>query len=143
VSALASLSVVLPPWKAANAAYIVTALASFTSAEDPWMSRQSHETSTEILRAFTTQDRYHWPVIEQILKERIRPLFAKTKNPAITAGGRKNFHPIPLPRFDASSLDPETKPWKFREVYTTTVFAWIVSQYSVCLPHITATRPVG
>lgn len=135
VSVLASLSALLPLSKAANAVDIVISLASFTFVEDPWTSKESIAKSTEALKSFTAEssdrDPSPWSVMEQILKERVKPLFAKTKNPAITPGGRKNFHPVPLPRFDASTLDPETKPWKFSEVYTTTVFAWIISQYSV------------
>ncbi|KAK9651947.1 hypothetical protein HCH54_001914 [Aspergillus fumigatus] len=88
----------------------------------------------EILENFVTiahseADSSFWSLIERILKERIKPVFAKTKNPAITAEGRKNFHPVPLPRFDASIIDPATKPWKISAVYATTVLAWVIAQY--------------
>lgn len=90
----------------------------------------------EILENFVTNahseaDSSFWSLIERILKERIKPVFAKTKNPAITAEGRKNFHPVPLPRFDASIIDPATKLWKISAVYATTVLAWVIAQYQV------------
>lgn len=72
-----------------------------------------------------------WNLIARLLKEKIRPLFTKTKNPAITSEGRKNFHPVPLTRFDGSVLDDEMKPWKIKDVYATRVLSWIVSQYKV------------
>ena len=72
-----------------------------------------------------------WDIITRLLKEKIRPLFTKAKNPAITSEGRKNFHPVPLSRFDGSILDDEMKPWKVRDIYATGVLSWIISQYKV------------
>lgn len=77
----------------------------------------------------TRRDNTFWPAIDFILRERIRPLFAKTKNPAITSAGRKNFHPQTLPRFGASDPDASAKPWKNADVYVGAVLAWILSQY--------------
>lgn len=130
-----------PIEKAANKTDIVIALAGFTSDHDPWSTAELTEKTNAILRNFAENARTQsgsslWSVVEQILNETIKPLFAKTRNPAITATGRKNYHPVPLPRFDASILDPESKPWKGQGVYTTTVFAWLVCQYRVCLPSL-------
>jgi hypothetical protein len=72
-----------------------------------------------------------WSILGDLLKEKIRPIFARTKNIAITPAGRKNFHPIPQARFDSSFLERETKPWKFHDVYATTVLEWILSQLNV------------
>lgn len=134
VSVLSSLTTILPVGKAADKPDIIIALASFTSENDPWTTSTSNAKATEVLKSYTNvREGAFWSVIEQILKERIKPLFTKTRNPAITATGRKNFHPAPLPRFDTSVLDPETKPWKIHDVYATTVFAWIIAQYHVSL----------
>ncbi|TQB76720.1 hypothetical protein MPDQ_007115 [Monascus purpureus] len=129
-----SLSGLLPIQRAFNAPDIIVALASFTSEKDAWVTKESFAKSTTVLQAYITERRLEndpslWSMIEYILKNRIKPLFSKTRNPAITAAGRKNFHPIPLPRFDMSVLDPETKPWKVSDVYATTVFSWIIMQY--------------
>ncbi|RAL04172.1 tRNA adenylyltransferase [Aspergillus ibericus CBS 121593] len=134
ISVIAELNCFLPVPRAADVPDIILALASFTSEADPWTTEDSRTTSIALLERFSTDSRStpdtsFWAVLETILKERIRPLFTKTRNPAITAAGRKDFHPVPLPRFDTSILDPESKPWRAYDVYATTVFSWIVSQY--------------
>ncbi|KAH3205719.1 hypothetical protein KXV92_008144 [Aspergillus fumigatus] len=134
VSVLVALDSLLRIQKSAHAVDVITALASFTSEQDSWTTQDSYMKTREILENFVTiahseADSSFWSLIERILKERIKPVFAKTKNPAITAEGRKNFHPVPLPRFDASIIDPATKPWKISAVYATTVLAWVIAQY--------------
>ncbi|GAB1214646.1 hypothetical protein ATERTT37_003810 [Aspergillus terreus] len=111
-----------------NASHVILALASFTSEDDPWTTPQSHSSAIELLSTLQPDPPF-WTSIEKILKETIRPVFAKTRNPAITAAGRKNFHPVPLARFDTSILDPESKPWKVSDVYATTALSWIARQY--------------
>lgn len=129
------MAALLPIEKAANKSDIVIALASFTSDNDPWTTSASATKAREALQSFTTNLRADapsfWSIVEQVLKERVKPLFAKTRNPAITDAGRKNFHPVPLGRFDTSILDPESKPWKVHDPYATTVFEWIIAQYHV------------
>ncbi|KAK1147096.1 hypothetical protein N8T08_001835 [Aspergillus melleus] len=136
ISVIESLAGLLPICEAENTPDIIIALASFTSDLDPWTLPETYARASVLLTTQFTSLRLEanakkdfWATIEDILKQKIRPLFAKTKNPAITASGRKNFHPVPLPRFDASVLDPETKPWKIQDVYATTVLSWIVAQY--------------
>ncbi|PWY87066.1 ATP :tRNA-specific tRNA nucleotidyltransferase [Aspergillus sclerotioniger CBS 115572] len=134
ISLISALDSLLPVYKAADVPDIILALASFTSEADPWTTEESRATSTELLERFnkatrSTPDASFWSILEVILKERIRPLFTKTRNPAITAAGRKDFHPIPLPRFDMSVLDPESKPWRAHDIYSVTVLSWIVVQY--------------
>ncbi|KAE8415592.1 hypothetical protein BDV36DRAFT_285275 [Aspergillus pseudocaelatus] len=136
LSVIATLNESLPISKAENAADIVIALASFSSTEDPWTTQEAFTCATTVLdnltpatASDTESNTTFWSVVERILKDKIRPLFAKTRNPAITSAGRKNFHPVPLPRFDASILDPETKPWKIQDIYATTVLSWITQQY--------------
>ncbi|KAL2011288.1 hypothetical protein VTN00DRAFT_4006 [Thermoascus crustaceus] len=133
VSVLKYLSAFLPIQEADGTVDIVTTLASFTSGKDPWTTKWAREQALSALDSYVSAIRAEndalWSTLEEILKSKIKPLFAKTKNPAITAAGRKNLHPIPQPRFDSGMLDPETKPWKFQNVYATTLFAWIISQY--------------
>ncbi|PLB51207.1 hypothetical protein P170DRAFT_355037 [Aspergillus steynii IBT 23096] len=136
MSVINLLAELLPIHDAENASDIIIALASFTSNHDPWTSPETQARANALLtvqftslRSDPDENEIFWATIEDTLKQKIRPLFAKTKNPAITASGRKNFHPVPLPRFDASMLDPETKPWKIQNVYATTVLSWIIAQY--------------
>ncbi|OGM45906.1 hypothetical protein ABOM_006070 [Aspergillus bombycis] len=143
LSVLSLLAESFPISKAESVADVVIALASFSSIEDPWTTEEAFSCATTLLDTFTPatatnpdMNTTFWPVIERILKDRIRPLFAKTRNPAITSAGRKNFHPVPLPRFDASILDPETKPWKIQDIYATAVLSWIIQQYKVRRPRL-------
>ncbi|KAF9892464.1 hypothetical protein FE257_001573 [Aspergillus nanangensis] len=131
VSVISLLANLRPIHKATNASDILLALASFTSQQDPWTTQEAYAVATALINGFISEApaREFWICIEKILKQRIRPVFAKTRNPAITPAGRKDFHPIPLARFDASVLDSETKPWKVTDVYATTALSWIINQY--------------
>lgn len=133
-----SLNQLLPIAKARDSARILIALASLFSEKDPWTTPDCSRRASTVLDEFVTEERAQrdeqsslWSSIEVILKDFIKPLFAKTKNPAITPGGRKNFHRIPLARFDGSLYEPETKPWKSSHPYASTVLAWVIAQYQV------------
>ncbi|KAL4733259.1 hypothetical protein BDV11DRAFT_175861 [Aspergillus similis] len=128
VSIISRLNALLPFEQSECVSSVVIALASFSSDADAWNTHEAFTASIAMLKDFAEASSF-WMTIETILKSQVRPLFAKAKNPAITESGRKNFHPIPLPRFDLSILDPEAKPWKMQDAYITTVFAWIVNQY--------------
>lgn len=108
---------------------VILAMASFTSEQDPWTTERSMDEASMHLNV--TLQWGKWTMIERVLKEKLRPLFTKAKNPAITSEGRKNFHPIPRTRFDGSVLDDSTKPWKSTDIYATSVLSWIISQYEV------------
>ncbi|KAL4807575.1 hypothetical protein BDV18DRAFT_151568 [Aspergillus unguis] len=131
VSVISLLNGLLPLEKSEVSRDVIITLASFTDETDPWNAHEAFTTCNTLLNDFAerSEPSSFWITVEFILKSRIRPVFAKTKNPAITESGRKNFSPVPLPRFDTSVLDPETKPWKMDEAYITTVFSWIINQY--------------
>lgn len=111
---------------------VIVAMASFTSSKDPWTTTTSSDCAEMHLNV-ACQDGL-WQIIERVLKEKIRPLFAKTKNPAITSEGRKNLHPVPPTRFDGGALDDSTKPWKNTHIYAPAVLSWIICQYKVWFP---------
>lgn len=113
---------------------VLLAGACFKNKANPWTTSDSHETASKLIDTWTQTTRQNntfWPAIDIILKERIRPLFANTRNPAITSAGRKNFHPQTLPRFGSNGLDESAKPWKTTDVYVASVLSWILSQYNV------------
>ncbi|KAJ5121518.1 uncharacterized protein N7515_009479 [Penicillium bovifimosum] len=115
-----------------NVADVLLARACFANEKDPWVTSNSHDVANELMLVSVSAahtSKMIWSAIEFILKERIRPLFAKTKNPAITSAGRKNFHPQVLPRFGANDLDQSAKPWKTTDVWVASVLSWIISQY--------------
>ena len=115
--------------KVSTSADVIMAMVAFSSNEHPWATDDSVDASSMQL-SVAGQDGL-WSTIEQILKEKIKPLFTKQRNPNITAEGRKNFHPVPLARFDGSTLDDSTRPWKNTDIYASSVLSWIVSQYKV------------
>ncbi|KAK2808034.1 hypothetical protein FQN50_005116 [Emmonsiellopsis sp. PD_5] len=114
---------------------IITALAAYTCKTDPWTTEQAFNKATSILGDYELSLRSSndggalATLLGEILKIKVKPLFARTKTPALTAAGRKNVHPLPQVRFDPSIFDPESKPWKFRDVYVVTVLGWIVGRY--------------
>lgn len=133
VSCIKYLNDILPILEVTNPERIFTTLLSFTSPHDPWTTSTSLQDAVTILRSYMEPETRLkcWPILERVCESKIRPIFAKTKNPTITASGRKNLHPLPQPRFDESLFDPETKPWKHKDVYATTVLEWILAQYTV------------
>ena len=119
----------LPDGSIASSPDVILAMASLTSKQDPWTTEDSSSSASMHL-SVTCQDGI-LPIIERLLKEKIRPLFSKTRNPAITSEGRKNFHPVLVSRFDGSTLDDSTKPWKNTDIYATRVLFWVISKYKV------------
>ncbi|CAG8216980.1 unnamed protein product [Penicillium olsonii] len=114
-----------------NVADVLLAGACFKEST-PWTTSYSHGAASKLLDIWTQSSRKYgtfWPAIDLILRERIRPLFAKQKNPAITSAGRKNFHPQALPRFGSNGLDESAKPWKTTDIYVASVLSWVLSQY--------------
>jgi hypothetical protein len=125
----------LPKRMPDNVADVLMAGACFDNKANPWVTSESNDAASMLMTVWIqdTQDtKFFWPAIDFILKERIRPLFANTKNPAITNAGRKNFHPQTLPRFGGNGLDGPVKRWKTTDIYVASVLSWIISQYSVC-----------
>ncbi|PGH36008.1 hypothetical protein GX50_01178 [[Emmonsia] crescens] len=118
-----------------DAIEVITALAAFTCGKDPWTTERAFNEASTILQSYesfrSSKSREGLSIVlEDILRKKMKPLFSKTKTPAVTAAGRKNVHPIPQPRFDPSIFDPESKPWKFKDVYMITVLSWVIGKYS-------------
>ena len=122
----------LPHYNDESTFPLFTCLASFTDPTDAWTSPQITSQAASLLETFT--DPAHLPpLLHNLLTERIKPLFARSKNPAITAQGRKAIDPIPSNDTLHSDLDAENKPWKYRDVYIVTVFRWVLIHLDVCI----------
>jgi hypothetical protein len=138
VSVLQHFDAIIPIREIEDAVDIVTALAAFTAETDPWTTKLAFEKASCILDAYESHLRSKNGalaiLLENILKQNVKPLFSKARNPAITSAGRKNVHPVPLPRFDSSLFDDKSKPWKFKDAYSITVLTWIINRYLVCSP---------
>ncbi|KAL9124286.1 MAG: hypothetical protein Q9217_006372 [Psora testacea] len=106
---------------------ICTCLASFSSPTDPWTCEAAFEESLKLLERLRTslKGAELADLLAQLLRERIKPAFAKTKNSKLTQQGRKAIDPL---QNSAVMIDegPDSKPWKYCDVYIPTVLRWIL-----------------
>jgi len=115
-----------------SAVTLFTCLSSYSDASDPWTSPKAQSQAHDLLEDHI--DAIRLPaLITDLLKERVRPLFAKSKIPAITPQARKAVDPRPSDDTAHSDLDAKLKPWKYLDVYIVTVFQWILGQLNVRL----------
>lgn len=109
---------------------LLTSLVSFSDLNDPWTCTRAREQARSLVEYYVGH-RELSTLLTQLLQERVKPLFARSKNPAITQQGRKAIDPLPSNATAHSGLDAETKPWKYRDVYIVTVFQWILTRLTV------------
>ncbi|KAL6719105.1 hypothetical protein ACLMJK_003340 [Lecanora helva] len=106
---------------------LFTCLASFSDESDVWTSLETYEQALNLLKTCTDSERQS-DLLRALLEERIKPLFVRSKSPAITQEGRKAIDSLPLNDSLHSDLDIKVKPWKYRTVYIITVIQWILTQ---------------
>ena len=108
---------------------VYTCLTAFFNPTDRWTCRRVFEETSRLLERLV-------PLLEgieltdllgQLLRERIKPAFAKSKNPKVTPQGRKAIDPLPSSVATIDD-DAELKPWKYRDVHIPTVFSWILGR---------------
>ncbi|MCJ1311309.1 hypothetical protein MMC25_004980 [Agyrium rufum] len=110
---------------------LVFDVASYTDLRDEWTTSGAHNEATALLQAIfhgrpvLLDKQTKTQLLATILRNRIKPLFAKTRNPAITAQGRKAKYPLPG-AIEAMDDETETKPWKYSDPCAVTVFQYIV-----------------
>jgi len=113
---------------------VIVTLAAFTDERDSWVTAEACHAATGLLQTYlngTGQNREELPpIIGTVLKHHVRPLFAKSKNPAITSQGRKNIRTVQA-GYDSTMVDPESKPWKYRRPYIVSVFRWVLQNADV------------
>ena len=109
-------------------------LAAFTDPEDQWNTPEAFREAQILYRSyldtFEDEPSKTQALVTRTLNEKVRPLFARTKNLAITPQGRKAIQPLPG-ELQNSESEAEAKPWKFRNLYIVTVFRWIVLHLDV------------
>lgn len=105
-------------------------LASYSNTSDSWTSLEARNSAQYLLEDYVSSECLP-ATLTDLLTERVKPLFAKSKNPAITPQGRKAIDPRPNNDNAHSDLDAEAKPWKYQDVYIVTVFQWILGQLYV------------
>lgn len=108
---------------------LISCLASFTDLREEWSgqkaSEEAHCLLAVLLGSFKAESKSFRSLIGVLLEQHVKPLFAKTKNPAITSQGRKAIGSAPT-NYLLSDPESELKPWKFHDVYVVTMFRWIL-----------------
>lgn len=131
---LVGLDWIFPISEVASSQAVIVSLAAFTDERDPWVTLSSFQTAILLLKKYVEDTRQSdgslGLLIRAILEQKIRPLFARTKNPAITSQGRRSIRLV-HGGYDPSAQDPETKPWKFRHIYIVSVFRWVLQNIDV------------
>lgn len=134
IRVLVLLNSVLPISNHTNLPAVIVSLAAFTDERDPWVAAEACHTATGLLQAYlndTRQTKWGFPsIVDEILKDNVRPLFAKSKNPAITSQGRKNIRTVQA-GYDSTVVNPESKPWKYHHPYIVSVFRWVLQYLDV------------
>ncbi|KAL9603638.1 MAG: hypothetical protein Q9179_002125 [Wetmoreana sp. 5 TL-2023] len=71
-------------------------------------------------------------LIMNLLRERVKPLFVKSRNPILTEAGRKAISPA-IGNSSSTDFESADKPWKFESPHIVTVFEWILQQIDASL----------
>ena len=127
---IARIQRIKPLLKDEHALTILTCIASFTDLSDPWTCSKARECAYSLLESYAASDNLS-TLLTGLLRERIKPLFARTSNLAVTLQGRKIIEPLPYTATAHSDLSGEAKPWKYCNTYSVTVFQWVLSRLDV------------
>lgn len=109
---------------------LYTCLASFTNDSDLWTCSIARVKAQSLAEDSVKPEKIP-NLLHALLQERVKPLFARSKNPAITQQGRKAIEPLPIDTTAHSDIDIESKPWKYRDMYIVTVFLWVLKHLDV------------
>ncbi|KAH7043186.1 tRNA nucleotidyltransferase [Macrophomina phaseolina] len=96
--------------------------------EEVRVHRQAEESSSDKQQAGKKKGELTSHLAKHFLGLTIRPLFAKTQNPVVTAQGRKNIQSSnPRTRTLFTEDESETKPWKAeKEGYALDLLRWVL-----------------
>lgn len=117
----------------ADAQTVLTIMA-LSDASQPWTTDAAAEMAAQLLADyFRPKDavKQQW-IVDSILKQYLRPLFARARPATVTASGRKaEFVSQENDRRTdgtENSESPQAKPWKFVDLRAVSVFAWAVNE---------------
>lgn len=110
-------------------ASVLTSVVAFTDLNDPWTTEETHEVAFKLIHKMTTShiDARMEELLGAILRDSVRPAFAKTKNTKLTQQARRAMYPVQSGTVDTSD-DADQKPWKYRILHIPTVFRWVLLQ---------------
>ncbi|POS74135.1 hypothetical protein DHEL01_v207469 [Diaporthe helianthi] len=94
---------------------------------DPWTTQGACHVARELLSQQLLHRLDQSDLLESILKEYLRPAFAKSRPQAVTASGRKaEFPQDDDPHRGLADDTKEVKPWKYEDHRAIAVFHWVV-----------------
>ncbi|KAL8639485.1 MAG: hypothetical protein Q9228_003490 [Teloschistes exilis] len=128
-------------------AALVACLASFTDAKDPWTGgEENREIAEGILSSYLKLKGLEGEEAEkpkgfeklaiELLRNHIKPLFAKSKPPILTDAGRKKAlraFPADGSNQTMTDMDPSYKPWKYHSPHIVTVFQWVLARMTTSM----------
>lgn len=133
---LVRLDGLIPTLKHEKAQAFVVGVAAFTDEREAWVDGESVEMATRLLRDYVRDSGEGFAqTASGLLREKVRPLFARSKNPALTTQGRKNVRDV-RPAYEPAVEDAETKPWKHRDAYIVPVLRWMLMNMDVRRPRL-------
>ncbi|CAK7211279.1 hypothetical protein SEUCBS140593_001125 [Sporothrix eucalyptigena] len=117
----------------AQVLYTITALAD---AGQPWTTDAAAAAAQRLLTDYFADDdqkKQQW-IVDGILKQYLRPLFARSRPATVTESGRKAAFVDQASGIGGSKRDddtahvesPQAKPWKYVDLRAISVFAWAV-----------------
>lgn len=112
---------------------VLLGLLAFTQLGDSWNSKAAYDISMDTLNGRPQEVLTEAFIVDYVLKGFLRPLFATSTPQTVTSQGRKAPNGNLGTRIAemASSPDAISKPWKFRDIYSVTVFKWVVAKADV------------
>ena len=110
-------------------ASVLTSVAAFTDTNDPWTTAKTHEAACKLIHKIATSHGHARmeELLAAILRDSIKPAFAKTENTKLTQQARRALHPVQSRTVDTGD-DADQKPWKYRVLHIPTVFRWVLLQ---------------
>lgn len=114
---------------------VLLGLLAFTQLDDTWNSKPAYGISMDALNSQSQEVLTEAFTVNYVLRRFLRRLFATSTPPTITSQGRKAPNENLGNRIaEAASIpDAISKPWKFRDIHSVTVFKWVVNRADVRL----------
>lgn len=107
---------------------LLAGISSFTDLSDPWTCESSQKAALDLLKSIMDDRDFEGrsQAFSVLLRQKMRPAFAKTRNPAITPQARKAMDPLPMHSSLSAGLEKTAAPWKYHEPSIVTVLGWII-----------------
>ncbi len=108
-------------------------LTAYTNPLDVWNSTEPSQVAIDLLGRHGEKGSSNHFITHDLLQDFIRPLFRNSRPDTVTAEGRKvTTQSVVDQRFSSvTQFDPVKKPWKYDDIYATTVLKWALQTANV------------